>query len=120
MAQAEKISAVDRIKWVTMSGLLAVSTVLFYYFSEVSFLFRVLGLVAAFVVAASIFFTTEKGKFAADFLQAARLELRKMIWPTKTETLQTTLIVFVAVIVVAIFLWMVDLFLSWFMGLVIY
>ena len=43
-----------------------------------------------------------------------------MIWPTKTETLQTTLIVFVAVIVVAIFLWMVDLFLSWFMGLVIY
>ena len=57
---------------------------------------------------------------AADFLQEARLELRKMIWPTKAETLQTTLIVFAAVIVVALFLWVIDFFLSWFMGLVIH
>ena len=110
---------IDKFKNLLSSGLIALSIGLFYYFSDESLLFRVLGIAVAVIVAASVFLTTDKGRDVASFLQAARLELRKMIWPTKTETSQTTLIVIVAVIIVALFLWLVDLLLRMFMRMVI-
>lgn len=119
MTQEEKVLITDKNRLIAVGGLLAAAIILFYYFAEVSLLFRSLALLTVFIVAAGVFFTTEKGRYTADFLQKARLELKKMVWPTKTETLQTTLIVLVAVIIVALFLWAIDLFLSWFMGLVI-
>lgn len=47
------------------------------------------------------------------FAREARVELRKVIWPTRQETLQTTLVVLVMVVVVAIFLWLLDMLLLW-------
>ena len=119
MVQDENVLTADKSRLILAASLLAGAIVLFYFFSEVSLLFRTLGLVAVFGVAVGIFLTTEKGRSTAGFLQEARLELKKMVWPTRIETLQTTLIVLVTVIIVALFLWAIDLFLGWFMGLVI-
>lgn len=119
MAVKEVTSHVDRVKFIFSGALIFLALVGFYIFPQVSLLFRTVGLVGAFTVAAAVFFTTANGKVVAGFLQEARIELRKMIWPTKVETMQTTLIVLVAVIVVAIILWMLDLFLRWFMGMII-
>ncbi len=113
--QAEIQTANDKVKLTAAGLVLVVSFMLFYYFAEQSFLYRVLGLIGGFLIAAGIFFTTAQGRGTSSFLATARTELRKMVWPTKAETLQTTLIVFVMVLIVAVFLWALDRLLSWFM-----
>ena len=105
----------DKAKVAAAGVVLVVSFFLFYYFSDESLFYRVLGIVSGFLIAAGIFFTTAQGRATSSFLGTARTELRKMVWPTRTETLQTTLIVFIVVMIVAVFLWALDRMLSWFM-----
>jgi len=56
---------------------------------------------------------TNKGRFAWGFVGGARTEVRKVIWPTRAETMQTTLMVVIMVILVGILLWIMDSFLLW-------
>ncbi len=113
--EASVQEAGDRAKLTTAGLVLVASLVLFYYFADASFFYRLLGLVGGFLVALGIFFTTARGRMTSAFLGTARTELRKMVWPTRPETLQTTLIVFIVVAIVAVFLWVLDRLLSWFM-----
>ncbi len=116
MAKATEIPMTnDRIRLIVAGAVLFSAFVAFYVLPEASFFYRVLGVVSGFLVAVGIFFSTSQGKATSAFLGTARTELRKMVWPTRTETLQTTLIVFVVVMIVAVFLWMLDRLLSWFM-----
>ena len=57
--------------------------------------------------------TTTKGKNLLNFMTGARTEVRKMVWPTRVETMQTTLMVFIIVVLLSIFLWIVDMLLGW-------
>ena len=84
----------------------------FYYFEDGSLLYRVLGLLAMVGVAIGISVTTVKGRSLLSFLGLARVEVRKMVWPTRAETMQTTLMVFILVVILAIFLWFVDMLLG--------
>ena len=119
MEARETTPALDTAKKIFAAAVVIVALVAFYTLSDISLFFRTIGLVVAAIIAAGIFFTTTRGKTVAKFLQEARIELRKMIWPSKVETGQTTLIVIIAVIVVAILLWLLDLMLRWFMGMLI-
>lgn len=110
----------DKARLFIAALVIALSVVGFYYFAESSLLFRVLGIVVALIVAAGIFFTTGVGRETGGFLKAARVELNKVVWPTRKETTQMTLVIFVVVMLVALFLWAVDMLLSWFMRIVIY
>jgi preprotein translocase subunit SecE len=90
----------------------------FYYFATwngepVSVLLRVVGLLVTTGAAIAIASTTQQGQRLVSFLRDSRMEVRKMVWPTKQETLQTTLIVMVIVLVLAIFLWIVDTILGY-------
>jgi preprotein translocase subunit SecE len=85
----------------------------FYYFSEESQLYRVLGMLAAVVAAFLIMSTTLVGKKSLGFARDARVEVRKVVWPTRQETTQTTIAVLVMVLIVAIMLWLIDMFLGW-------
>ena len=84
----------------------------FYYFAEESLLYRVLGILGMVVVAIGIAATTAKGKGLIGFLGLSRTEVRKMVWPTRAETIQTTLMVFILVVILSIFLWFVDMLLG--------
>ena len=53
------------------------------------------------------------GKILWSYFQNSRTELRKVVWPTRVETMQTTLIVSIVVIVAGVFLWFLDLFFGW-------
>ena len=88
----------------------------FYIYAEQSLLFRVIGLLAGAGIAVAIAMQTEKGRYAWGFFQDAQVEVRKVVWPTRQETLQTTLIVILMVIFVAIILWILDMFLGWSIG----
>ena len=89
------------------------------YFGGESLLYRVLGLLAASVVAALIAFQTVQGKAFWLLLKGARTEIRKVVWPTRQETVQTTLIVSLVVIVAGLLLWGLDTLLGWLVSLVI-
>ncbi len=76
-------------------------------------LFKVLILLFGLVVAAYFFIKSAQGERFLYFVKETRIELRKVVWPSREETVKTTGIVVIAVIVVAIFLWIVDAFFTW-------
>jgi len=103
----------DRIKLLVAILLVASGIGGFYVYSEFSTLYRVLGLLAIFGVAIAISLTTEVGRQSWAFLQDARTEVRKVVWPTRKETSQTTLLIMVSVIIVGLLLWGLDSLLLW-------
>ena len=105
-------SALDTIKLIVALLVLLAGIAGFYYFAEESLLYRVLGLLAMVGVAIGIAMMTVKGKNLVGFLGSSRAEVRKMVWPTRAETMQTTLMVFILVVILAIFLWFVDMLLG--------
>ncbi len=76
-------------------------------------LFKVLILLFSLVVAAYFFIKSAQGERFLYFLKETKIELRKVVWPSREETMKTTGMVMIAVIVVAIFLWIVDAFFTW-------
>ena len=91
--------------------------VCFYLFDEYSLLLRVIALLAGAGIGIAIALQTAKGKEIWSYFHDAQIEVRKVVWPTRQETIQTTLIVVVMVILVAIILWLLDMFLGWSIGL---
>ena len=92
--------------------------VCFYLFDDYSLLFRVIGLLVGVGICVAIALQTAKGKEIWGYFRDAQIEVRKVVWPTRQETIQTTLIVIVMVILVAIILWLLDMFLGWSIGLI--
>ena len=110
-------AAIEQSSWDTAklaAALLVLvgSLVGFYYFSDVSKLVRVLGMLAAVIAAAGIVLQTAKGRQISGFLRDAQIEVRKVVWPTRQETTQVTFIVIIVVILFAIVLWILDLLLG--------
>ena len=114
VAKTEEVvsNKLDTAKLVLAIGVLVLGIVGFYMYEAESLLYRVLGLVAAAGVAIAIAYTTQTGQAIAAFARDARMEVRKVVWPTRQETVQTTLMVIVAVIIIGIFLWIVDMLLA--------
>lgn len=114
----EQGSSLDTVKLVVALILLLAGIAGFYYFENwqgqsVSVLWRVLGLLAIVAVASVVALSSHSGKRLLGFMKDSRLEVRKMVWPTKAETIQTTLMVMVIVVILSIFLWGVDSLLGW-------
>ena len=103
----------DFFKWLLVVLLLGVGIVSFYYFAEHSLLLRVLGLLLVMGIAVLIASTTTKGRSTLKFLRDSHLEVRRVVWPTRQETVQMTGVVFVMVVLVALIIWLVDSFLFW-------
>jgi preprotein translocase subunit SecE len=102
-------AALDTVKLAVALVILLGALVAFYYYGEVSKLVRVVGLIAAVGVAAAIAVQTDKGRGIASFVKDSQTEVRKVVWPTRQETVQTTLVVMVVVVIIAIFLWILDM-----------
>jgi preprotein translocase subunit SecE len=81
----------------------------FYFFAGYSLLLRVIGLLVLAGGAAAIALTTHPGRQLWRFAIDARMEVRKVVWPTRQETIQTTLIVMVMVFLLGLLLWLFDM-----------
>lgn len=98
----------------SLAGLVAVAALVgFYYFADQwSVAVRAVGLIAAFVVAAFIGAGTHSGRALREFIAESQFELRKVVWPTRQETLRTTGVIIVVVIIISIVLGFIDLLLK--------
>ena len=113
-ARAESGSSViDTIKLAVAVLVFLVGVGGFYYYSDELLLYRVLGLIALGAVAVGICMTTRSGREVWAFARDSRQELRKVVWPTKQESLQSAAIVLVMVVLVGVFLWLLDTFFLW-------
>lgn len=102
------------VKLLLALALLSAGIVGFYYYKEqYILLYRVLALLGVILVSLGVFYQTQWGRSLWSYMQDARTELRKVVWPTRAETTQTTLVVAVVVVVVGIFLWLLDLLFGW-------
>jgi len=102
-------SAADKLKWFITILLLAAAVVGNSFYGETfNVVIRTAGVVVLIAAALGIAATTIKGKAAISFAREARLEIRKVVWPTRQETMQTTLVVLAVSIVMALVLWGID------------
>jgi len=104
----EKVYRLDAIKWLLVVAIVAAGVVGNSHFSAESILYRALGLLVLAAIAVFVALQTAKGTAIADVVRGALVELRKVVWPSRQETNQTTLIVLAVVFVMAIILWLLD------------
>jgi len=109
----EGASTVDVLKYVLSLVLIGAGVISFYQFSEFSQLYRVIGIVLVVLLALAMMMTTAVGRGSLGFAQEAKQEVRKVVWPSRSETMQTTLMVFAMVVIVGLILWFLDMFLFW-------
>ncbi|WP_339038276.1 preprotein translocase subunit SecE [Serratia symbiotica] len=98
----------EAVKWLIVAILLVVAIVGNYYYRDLSLPLRELAVVLAITVAGAVALMTTKGKAIVAFAREARTEVRKVIWPTRQETLHTTLIVAAVTAVMSMILWGLD------------
>ncbi|MBE0468409.1 MAG: preprotein translocase subunit SecE [Methyloprofundus sp.] len=112
--QVNKVtSSIDVLKYFLSLVLIIAGVAAFYYFSEYLQLYRVLAVVAVIVASLAIMITTSIGRSSLAFSREAKQEVRKVVWPSRSETTQTTLMVFAMVIIVGFIMWILDTFLFW-------
>ena len=114
-----KDSRFDLLKWLVVAALVVVGVVGNQFFSGEPILYRVLGLLAIAAVAAFVGLQTAKGQAFFGLAKEARVEIRKVVWPTRQETTQTTLIVVAVVLVMALLLWGLDSLLGWLVSMIV-
>jgi preprotein translocase subunit SecE len=106
----------DWVKWSISFILVLAGLAGNHYYSEVSMPLRTLGWVAVLSLAGLVASRTTKGKLVVEFFRDSRMELRKVVWPTREETMQTTLVVAAMVIILALLLWGMDGLMVWAIG----
>lgn len=111
--------ALDSVKWILVLLMVGAGVVGNYYYSAESLLYRVIALLVLAVVAGWVALKTTKGKQFSALVSEAKTEIRKVVWPTRPELIQTTLMVVVFVLVVALILWGADSLIGWLISLVI-
>jgi preprotein translocase subunit SecE len=104
---------VDKIKVAVAVLLVAAGIGGFYYLQESATVIRLAAFLAGLAAGAAVLWTTASGQAFFAFAQESAAETRKVVWPTRNETLQATAIVFVFVVIMALFLWVVDGILLW-------
>jgi len=112
-------SPLDWLKWLVVVGIVGGGIFGNWYYQDESLLYRVIGLVVLAAAALAIAVQTQKGGAAWSLIKEARSEARRVVWPKREETLQTTLIVLVLVVIFSLILWLLDSGLSWLVSAVI-
>ncbi|KKC98326.1 MULTISPECIES: preprotein translocase subunit SecE [Photobacterium] len=101
-------SSMDSLKWVVVFALLAAAVVGNYLYSDVSVVLRAAAVVVLVAAAGGVAALTAKGKTAITFARESRMEVRKVVWPTRQEATQTTFIVLAVTVIMALALWGID------------
>jgi preprotein translocase subunit SecE len=112
----ETPTVVDTAKLALAGAIVVVGLVGYYYLADSSALLRALSVIVALAVGAAVAFTSLQGRSLWKFMLGARVELNKVVWPTREETIQTTIVVLVVALFGGVFFWLLDMALLWLTG----
>jgi preprotein translocase subunit SecE len=104
---------IDKVKLAAAAVIVALGVWGYYWLADTALVLRVLAVVAGLLVAGAVAWWSEPGKQFAVFAGESVAEVKKVVWPTRKETMQTTAAVFAFVVVMAVFLWLTDKGLEW-------
>jgi preprotein translocase subunit SecE len=116
--QQEKDSSVQMI----LAIFIALGSLVMYYLDPlelITTLYKTLVLLAGLIVAGFVLFQSPQGRRLKTFFAETKIELRKVVWPNRDETVKTTVMILIAVVIVSIFLWMIDSIFSWLVTLLV-
>ena len=106
--ETSESGVLDIIKLLIAAGLLVGGLYAYYYYVEISQPLRVLMVLGGLAFGIGIAMTSVQGQRLNAFIQGSRVEIRKVVWPTKQETTQTAIAVFVFTMIMALFFWALD------------
>jgi preprotein translocase subunit SecE len=112
-------AALDWFKWAIVVALVVGGIFGNWYYQHEPLLYRILALLAVAGVALLIAAQTARGRSLVALMKEARVEMRRVVWPTRQETTQTTFIVVLLVLIFAFILWLLDTLLGWLVSSVI-
>lgn len=110
--QAHGSSAADAAKLALALLLAAGGIFCFYWFDDAAQVVRVLGLIAVIVIAVAVASFTALGRRARHYIAETQFEMRKVVWPTREETIKTTVVILIVVVILSLLLGAIDLFLK--------
>lgn len=117
MVSDQQINArFDWLKWLVIVSLLVAGLIGSHFYSYQPWPIRLLGWLFLLTIIIVVALKTNQGKRAFNFARESRIELRKVYWPTRQETIQTTFLIAIMVVVLALILWGVDDILYWLIG----
>ena len=111
--ETSESGVVDILKLLIAAGVLLGGLFGYYWYLEWSQPLRVLLVLAGTIAGVGIAMTSTQGRRLWAFIQGSRIEIRKVVWPTRQETTQTAIAVFVFTLILALFFWGLDSFLLW-------
>ena len=106
-------SALDKVKIILAIAIVIGGVAGYYAYEDAPAVLRIGGVIFSLAVAIGVFMTAEVGRQLWRFIQGSRVELRKVVWPNRQETGQTTLVIIFFVIIMGTFFWLLDMFLAW-------
>ena len=113
MTLIESQPMADRIKLAVAAALVVAGIAGYYLLAANALVLRVLAVIAGIAAGVAVAWTSQPGREFVVFAREALVEVKKVVWPTRKETMQTTTAVFAFVVVMAIFLWLSDKTLEW-------
>jgi len=112
----ENINMQNYIRWFLGIAIIGLAVYGNSYFAQEALLYRVLGVIFVSGLGLFVMSTTEEGRESLKIILESRTEIRRVVWPTRTETTQTVLIVVVAIFICALLLWGLDSLFGWAMA----
>ena len=109
----KSINMQNYIRWVLGIAIIGIAVYGNSYFAQEALLYRVLAVIIVSGLGLFVISTTEEGKESLKIILESRSEIRRVVWPTRVETTQTTLIVLVAITIAALMLWGLDSLFGW-------
>jgi preprotein translocase subunit SecE len=109
----ESVTFIDKLTTLVALAIIVSGVVAYYYFADQSVLVRAPMVLAGLVGGLFVFYQAPLGKRVWRFIQASRIEIRKVVWPTRREAFQTTIAVIIFTLIFGVFFWILDMFLRW-------
>ena len=106
-------NALDVVKLALAGALLVAGLVAYYYFADWNGWARLGVMVVGVIAAVAVGAFTALGRSVREYLSESQFELRKVVWPTRDETVRTTLVIMVVVVILSLLLGLIDLTLNW-------
>jgi len=103
----------DKLKLAAAALIVVAAVAVFYVFGGSSALLRTGIVIVSVIVGAGVALTSEPGRNAWQFAVGMRTEVRKVVWPSRRETIQSTMVVIALVILIGLYLWLLDMLSLW-------